>query len=84
MSSFNFATNAKEAGEARAAHVAAEVRAEMARQGKSKGELAQTLGVTLNTAKSRYDGTQPFNLVELVQVAMWLGVSFDRLAEDAA
>ncbi len=74
---------AKEAGEAHAAHIAAEVRAEMARQGKSKGELAQALGVTLNTAKSRYEGSQPYNLVELVQVALWLGVSFDRLGEAA-
>lgn len=83
MNSFNSAAEARQAGEAQAAHVAAEVRAEMARQGKSKGELAQVLGVTLNTAKSRYDGTQPYNLVELVQVALWLGVSFDRLAEVA-
>lgn len=56
----------------------------MARQGKSKGELAQALGVTLNTAKSRYSGSQPYNVVELVQVALWLGVGIDYLAEAAA
>lgn len=84
MTSFQCGTDAaREAGEARAAHVAAEVRAEMARQGKSKGELAHVLGVTLNTAKSRYDGTQPYNLIELVQVALWLGKPFDQLAEVA-
>ncbi|KAB2806948.1 hypothetical protein F9L07_28360 [Pimelobacter simplex] len=60
--------------------MAAEIRAEMARQDKSKGELAQTLGVTLNTARSRYYGTQPYDLVELVLVSLWLGVSFDSFA----
>jgi len=86
MTSFQTDANgaAREAGEARAARVAAEVRAEMARQGKSKGELAQALGVTLNTAKSRYSGSQPYNVVELVQVALWLGVGIDYLAEAAA
>ncbi|WP_418061779.1 hypothetical protein [Pimelobacter simplex] len=63
--------------------MAAEVRAEMARQGRTKGELAQALGVTPNTAKSRYDGAQPYNLIELVQVALWLGVPLRRLAEAA-
>jgi len=83
MSSFQIGEPARRAGEARAAHVAAEVRAEMARQGKSKGELAEALGVTLNTAKSRYEGAQPYNLVELVQVSLWLGVPLGRLAEVA-
>lgn len=86
MTSFqtNGSTAARESGMARAAHVAAEVRAEMARQGKSKGELAHALGVTLNTAKSRYDGTQPYDLVQLTQVALWLGVTLQSLSEDAA
>ncbi|MBU2693845.1 hypothetical protein CCO04_01985 [Pimelobacter sp. 30-1] len=63
--------------------MAAEVRAEMARQGKTKGELARALGVTHHTARSRYDGTQPYNLIELVQVSLWLGVPLGRLAEVA-
>lgn len=86
MTSFQSgARAAREVGEARAARVAAEVRAEMARQGKSKGELAHALGVTLNTAKSRYDGALPFNLVELAQVAIWLNVPVEHLTTvDAA
>lgn len=84
MTSFQNAEAAREAGQAKAAHVAAEVRAEMGRQGKTKGELAHALGVTINTAKSRYDGTQPYDLVELALVAMWLGVDLDAFAKDAA
>ena len=85
MTSFQIdGIGARQAGEALAGRVAAEVRAEMARQGKSKGELAHALGVTLNTAKSRYDGDIAYSLVELAQVAIWLGVGVHRLTEEAA
>ena len=75
---------AREAGEAWSAQIAAEVRAEMARQGKSKGELAHALGVTLNTAKSRYDGTHPYDMVELALIAIWLDVDMRDFAKEAS
>lgn len=84
MSSFN--SEALDAGRRTSNDAAAEVRAEMARQGKSKVGLAQALGVTLNTAKARYEGTQPYDLIQLTQVSIWLGVPLDCFlsAKDAA
>lgn len=55
-------------------YVAAEVRAEMARQNKLQLELANVLGITEKTAGVRLRGTVPFNVIELAQVAAWLGV----------
>lgn len=55
--------------------VADEVRAEMARQRKTAGDLANVIGVTQHTAGRRLNGTIPFDVYELSQVAMWLGVT---------
>lgn len=60
--------------------VAAEVRAEMGRQNKSRADLAQVLGITSQTAATRLSGAQPFDMVELAQVAEWLGVAPEKLA----
>lgn len=62
-----------------AQQVAGEVRAEMARQDRSVASLADTLGLSRTTARSRYNGHTPFNLLEVAVVANWLGVSVDRL-----
>lgn len=60
--------------------IAAEVRAEMARQGKfpMHTELAEVLGITSATASRRLTGEVPFDVVELLTVAMWLGVDASR------
>lgn len=52
--------------------VAAEVRAEMARQSKSQSDLAQALGVTGQTAGRRLSGDVPFDIAEIALVADWL------------
>ncbi|MBF6298280.1 XRE family transcriptional regulator [Nocardia amamiensis] len=61
------------------AKVAAEVRAEMARQHKKLPELARVIGRTWHTAKSRTNGDTPFTYDELMQVCEWLGVDLDYL-----
>lgn len=54
--------------------VAGEVRAEMARQWKTVVDLAAALNVSRETARLRYDGSTSYDLIELAQVAAWLGV----------
>lgn len=66
------------AGQAAAARVAGEVRAELARQRKTAADLATALGMTPHTAGRRLAGEVPFDVVELVQVALWLGVSVEH------
>lgn len=72
MNSFQ---NADAAGIRTAQFVAAEVRAEMARQSKSQSELAEMLGVTGQTAGRRLSGSVPFDIAEISLVADWLGRS---------
>jgi len=60
--------------------VAAEVRAEMGRQGRTAKELAVVLGVSATTARSRMSGAVVFDVVELLLVATWLDVPVERLA----
>jgi len=59
--------------------VAAEVRAEMGRQNKSRADLAAALGMTVQTAATRLSGVQPFDMIELATVAEWLNVDPERL-----
>lgn len=54
--------------------IAAEVRAEMGRQRKTKVDLARALDITPATAARRLDTTAPFDTVELYKVALWLDV----------
>ncbi|MDR6117229.1 transcriptional regulator with XRE-family HTH domain [Aeromicrobium sp. SORGH_AS981] len=75
MTSFHSAASA---GSAAASHAAAELRAEMARQGKRKNDLAGALGVTAHTAARRFHGDVPLDVAELVCVAEWLGVPVER------
>jgi len=72
MTSFHSAEQAAE-------HVAAEVRAHMARQRKFTSDLAGVLNMTRETAKRRLDGSVPFDVVELTIVADWLGVEATSL-----
>jgi transcriptional regulator with XRE-family HTH domain len=61
-----------------AENVATEVRAEMGRQRKTQAELAQALGITAATAGRRLSGEVPFDLIEIAQAAVWLGVEPTR------
>ena len=58
--------------------VAAEVRDEMVRQGRSVLDLAVALGVGVEEAQGRYDGTRELSLEELRAVALWLAVPIAR------
>lgn len=55
--------------------IAAEVRAEMARQRKTQAGLAEALGITTATAARRLSAAAPFDTVEIARVADWLSVS---------
>jgi transcriptional regulator with XRE-family HTH domain len=54
--------------------VAAEVRAEMARQRMSQQELARRLGVAQQTISRRHTGEVPWDVSELLAVAELLNV----------
>ena len=64
--------------------VASDVRAEMARQRKTQAELATVLGVTAHTVGRRLSGDVPFNVIELVQIGLWLGVEPRRFIARAS
>lgn len=64
--------------------VAAEIRAEMAKQRKSTADLALVLGVHKETARGRRRGDSPFTLPELEKVALWLDVPIGALAGSEA
>lgn len=57
---------------------AAELRAEMARQGKQKSELAAVLDVLPHTAGRRYSGEVALNISEIITLADWLGIPPER------
>lgn len=65
----------REAGQ----RVAGEVRAELARQRKTAADLSAALGVTPHTAGRRISGEVPFDVIELTQVSIWLGIPVERL-----
>lgn len=63
------------------ATIAGAVRAELARQGKSRSAIAGVIGVHRVTAYSRLNGTTPFTSKELEQVARFLGIdTYDLIA----
>jgi len=67
------------------AKIAAEVRAEVARQKKSQREIASMLGVDQAGAWRRLNGEQPWRADELVKLAEALGVPVAQfLGERAA
>jgi hypothetical protein len=63
--------------------VAAEVRAEMARQRMTIGDLARALGVTYKPARDRYYGHIAFSINELADAAEWLGVEVEAFMSPA-
>lgn len=62
------------AGQRVADRIAAEVRAELARQGISQQVLADRLGWTQMRVSRRITTTVPFTVIELVAIAAALGV----------
>ncbi len=59
--------------------VAAEVRAEMARQRKTGKELAAVLQTSQQSASRRMTGEKPLDLDELGKIADWLEVPYSSL-----
>jgi len=55
--------------------VATTVRAEMVAQGRTTSDLAELLQIAVNSASRRLNGTTAFDLVEIEQIAAWLGTS---------
>lgn len=65
--------------------IAASVRAEIARAGRTGSDLARHMGWTQPTASRRLTGQTEFTASEVVAVAAWLGVPTSTLlAEDVA
>ncbi|BBJ71037.1 hypothetical protein KPHES18087_05080 [Corynebacterium ulcerans] len=57
----------------RSGAIAAEIRAEMARQQKSLSELSDAVGIPLSTIRRSVKGQRAFTIDELASVAAWLG-----------
>lgn len=60
------------------ASVAAEVRAELARQRRPQRELAEAIGLSQQAASRRLCGEVPFDIAELAKVAELLGVPIEH------
>lgn len=63
--------------------IAAEVRAEMARQSKTLADLGNVLGVTRQSMHLRLRGHQAFRGEELVLIARYLGVPTEQFVKPA-
>lgn len=63
--------------------VAAEIRAELARQKRTAREMAVVLGISEHTAGRRLSGDAPFNMIELAAACRWLGISLSDLVRRA-
>lgn len=57
------------------------IRAEMARLGKTQGDIAELLGVSTNTLRWKLNGERPFMLDEVLKLAELFNCSLDYLAE---
>jgi transcriptional regulator with XRE-family HTH domain len=66
---------AEEAGEA----VAAEIRAELARQRRTQSALADRLGVSHAWVSRRLSGEVPLTIADVAQIAAGLGVEISSL-----
>ena len=64
--------------------VAANVRAEMARQRKRQADLGEVLGLTQGAISKRMSGTVALDVDEVGKIAAFLGVPVSSLVEDAA
>lgn len=66
-------------------HIAAEVRAGLARQGMTQRELADQIGMGLPTLSRRLNAHQAFDTDELLAISSVLGIAFAMFFEgDAA
>lgn len=63
--------------------VAADLRAELARQRRTAADLAQVLNVTPHTVGRRLNGDVPFSMYELVLATRWLGIDLTDLISRA-
>jgi transcriptional regulator with XRE-family HTH domain len=59
------------------------LRAEMARHGKTIAEMAELLDVSVNTFSFKLHGKREFTLKELKALADYFNVSIDYLAEES-
>lgn len=66
--------------------IAGEVRAGLARKyqtrsqlAEARAQLAEVLGLSLGTVRSRLAGKTPFTILELAQISIWLGIPVERL-----
>lgn len=59
--------------------IAAEVRAEVARQGKTYVSLATAAGISPDTLRRRLNGLSSFPVEELGSVCRFLGITLDEL-----
>lgn len=59
--------------------IAAEVRAEMARQNKTQRQLGEAIGLPQASVCKRLSGESPFRAHELVRVAAFLGQPITQL-----
>ena len=64
--------------------VAGNLRAEMARRALNIEDLAEALAVTRHTASTRFNGTKPLTVPELLTIANWLKVSWNTLLTSPA
>ena len=64
-------------------HMPGAVRAELARSGRSRGELASAIGISGPTLALRLRGTYPFKREELPKIAHFLGLTVDGLLQSA-
>ena len=62
----------------------ANVRAELARQGRTQTDLAGVLGITQSQISARIRGRVPWRLEELAAVASYLGTPLTVLIGEAA
>ena len=63
----------------RRSRLAEEIRAELARQQKSRTDLANAMGVSQNTLTSRLTGRYPFLVDEVAVCAAFLGMTTSEL-----
>ena len=68
----------------RRASVAAEIRAELARQSKTYVSLAEATGISVITLRRRLAGQRPFYAEELGSVSRFLGLTVDEILTRAA
>jgi DNA-binding Xre family transcriptional regulator len=65
----------------RRAQVAAEIRAELARQRVTQAALITATGITKNTLRRRLDGIKPFYVHELEAICSFLNLPLSELLE---